>query len=88
MLALKIRRHLEEAWRSIEITVEEGLQHLEQMCVMELVHKDSQQVMSRIVAEGDDLTKQLIDALNLTLPETIPAAKVNVGTRVKINKVR
>ena len=33
MLALKVRRHLERAWRSLEVTVEEGLRQLEQLCV-------------------------------------------------------
>ncbi|HOR73150.1 MAG TPA: hypothetical protein PLY00_17985 [Verrucomicrobiota bacterium] len=33
MLALKVRRHLEQAWRSLEVTVEEGLRQLEQLCV-------------------------------------------------------
>ena len=38
MLALKVRRHLERAWWSLEVTVEEGLRELEKLCVMELIH--------------------------------------------------
>ena len=41
MLALKIRRHLERAWWSLEVTVEEGLCELETLCVMELIHPQS-----------------------------------------------
>jgi hypothetical protein len=32
--------------------------------------------------------KQLLEALKLGLPATVPAAEVTVGTRKKINKLR
>jgi len=38
MLALKVRRYLERAWWKLEVTVEEGLRELEELCVMELAH--------------------------------------------------
>jgi hypothetical protein len=31
MLALKVRRHLESAWWKLDVTVEEGLQELEEL---------------------------------------------------------
>ena len=65
MLALKVRRHLERAWWSLEVTVEEGLRELEKLCVMELVHPESGEVVARQVPEPSARQKQLLDALGL-----------------------
>jgi hypothetical protein len=88
MLALKVRRHLERAWWPLEVTVEEGLRELEKLCVMELVHPQSGKVVARQVPEPAALQKQLLEALKLSLPTTVPEAVVTVGTRKKINQVR
>ena len=88
MLALKVRRHLERAWWSLEVTVEEGLRELEKLCVMELIHPQSGKVVARQVPEPGARQKQLLDALKLELPARVPEAAVTVGTRKKINQVR
>jgi hypothetical protein len=88
MLALKVRRHLERAWWPLEVTVEEGLRELEQLCVLELVHPTSGQVVSRQVPQPSARQQQLLTALKLSLPSTVPAATVTVGTRKKINQAR
>jgi transposase len=88
MLALKVRRHLERAWWALEVTVEEGLRELEQLCVIELVHPQSGEVVARQVPEPSPGQKKLLDALKLLLPETAPQAGVTVVTRKKINEVR
>jgi len=88
MLALKVRRQLERAWWSLEVTVEEGLRELEKLCVMELVHPQSGKVLARQVPQPSARQQQLLDALKLDLPATVPEAEVTVGTRKKINQVR
>ena len=90
MLALKVRRHLEPAWWPLEVTVEEGLRELEQLCVIELVHPSSGKVVAREVPLPSLRQGQLLEALGLSqsLPRLAPAAKVLVGTRKKINGVR
>src|SRR2546427_1765514 len=88
MLALKVRRQLERAWWSLEVTVEEGLRELERLCVMELVHSQSGKVVARQVPQPSARQQQLLDALKLDLPATVPEAEVTVGTRKKINQVR
>ena len=88
MLALKVRRHLERAWWPLEVTVEEGLRELEKLCVMELVHPQSGEVVARQVPEPAALQKQLLEALKLNLPSTVPEAEVTVGTRKKISQAR
>lgn len=88
MLALKVRRHLERAWWPLELTVEEGLRELEQLCVQELVHPQSGKVVARHLPDPSSRQKQLLETLKLSPPTTVPEAKVVVGTRKKINKVR
>ena len=88
MLALKVRRHLERAWWSLEMTVEEGLRELEKLSVMELVHAESGKVVARQVPEPTQVQQQLSAALHLNLPPIVPEAKVSVGTRKKINHMR
>jgi transposase len=88
MLALKVRRALEKAWWPLETTVEEGLKELEKLCVMQLIHPETQAVISRHVPMANSCQKKLLDALGLTLPTTIAQAKVTVGTRKKINETR
>ena len=88
MLALKVRRHLERAWWTLEVTVQEGLRELETLCVMELVHISSGKVVARHLPAPSPRQKQLLDALDLVLPTTAPEAKVTVVTRKKINKER
>ena len=85
MLALKVRRHLEQAWWPLEVTVDEGLRELEQLCVQDLVHRENGDVLVRQVPEPNPRQKQ--DALKLSLPETAPQATVTVRTRKKINGV-
>jgi transposase len=88
MLALKIRRHLERAWWPLEVTVEEGLRELEKLCVMELVHSKTGKVVTRLMPDPSSNQKQLLDALKLSLPATIPESEVSVVTRKKINEAR
>ena len=88
MLALKVRRHLERAWWSLEVTVEEGLRELETLCVLELIAPQTGQVVARHVPTPSARQQQLLEALQLVLPATVPAAKVVVGTRKKIHQAR
>jgi hypothetical protein len=84
MLALKVRRLLEQAWQKLDITVEEGLRELERLNVMELIATDSKAVVARVLPQPTHLQQQLLDALKIKLPEKVPTAKVTVGTRVKL----
>jgi transposase len=88
MMALKVRRYLERAWRPLEVTVEEGLRELEQLSIMELVHSESSKVVARQMPEPNVRQKQLLETLGLTLPSKVPEAKVTVVTRKKIQHVR
>ncbi|MSU62785.1 MAG: hypothetical protein EXS31_10380 [Pedosphaera sp.] len=69
MLALKIRRHWERAWWSLDLTVEEGLRELEKLCVMELIHAQSGKVVARQVPEAEVTagTRKKINQVRKTL---------------------
>lgn len=88
MLALKIRRHLAQAWNHLNLTVEEGVRELEKLCIMELVDSKSGDVISRILPEPNSEQKSLLAPLKLQLPEKIAKAKVKVGTRAKLTTNR
>jgi hypothetical protein len=88
MLALKVRRQLERAWRPLDITVEEGLRELEKLSVMELVDRQSGRVVARELPDPNALQKRLLDALELAPRAALPDARVRVGTRKKIDNER
>ena len=64
------------------------MRELEKLCVLELVHPESAKAVTRQVPEPSARQKELLDALKLKLPATVPEADVIVGTRKKINQVR
>ena len=68
--------------------VEEGLRELEKLCVMVLVHTQSDKVIARIVPAPSLRQNELLDALKLSLPVAVPESEVSVVTRKKINKTR
>ena len=70
------------------VGLEERLRELEKLCVMEVVDPESGKVVARQVPAPNAHQKQLLEALKLELPATVPAAEVIVGTRKKINNVR
>jgi transposase len=88
MLALKIRRRLQAAWEPLNITVEEGLASLSQLCVMELIEKKSRQCVTRLLPKPNDLQAKLLAAAQVELPTKAPEKGVAVATRVKLESRR
>ena len=88
MLALKVRRRLQQAWEPINVTVEEGLRELGSFPIMEIYEKTSGQSVSRQMPEPNELQARLIGALGLSLPKQAPAAGPIVVTRVELQKRR
>ena len=88
MLALKIYRHLESAWKDIDITVKEGLDILGQWNVMELIDEKTDTLLCRRVPKPNTTQKQLLDALGLVAPENISINQVDVVTHKDLKKQR
>jgi hypothetical protein len=77
----------ERGHRCSERTVAAG-RMLCRLNVMELVATESGEVVTRLLPQPSALQQQLLESLKLTLPEKVPAAKVTVGTRVKLSNRR
>ena len=88
MLALKIRRHLQQAWEPLNMTVEEGLAELQKLCVMDFYEKESGQSVSRQIPDPNDMQAILLKAAGVELPKKAPSAGPDVVTRTKLQKRR
>ena len=88
MLALKIRRRLQQAWEPLDMTAEEGLSELAKLCVIDIYDKTSGRSVRRHLPDPNALQAQLLRAAGVTLPKTPPAAGPAVVTRVKLQDRR
>ena len=81
MLAYLVERELEQYWRGLETTVAEGIDELGSLRGVELAIG---QAACQKVPEPTGLTKQLLDAADIRLPEVLPLRRVHVATRKKL----
>ena len=81
MLAYKIIRYLADAWQGFDITVEEGINELASICSVEVSIGDAKY---QTVPEPRLLGKQLLQAIQVELPEAIPSRGIHVATRKKL----
>lgn len=86
MLAYAIIKHLDECWKNLDITVNEGIDALSSLCLCD-VNVNNTLVANTIQVPRDDLA-QLLQAANLKLPIAMPAAISNVSTRTKLQDRR
>jgi transposase len=80
MLAYKIIRHLKEAWKELEITVEEGISELSSICAMKTSLSEGYQIIPKTTG----LTKKLLEKLDINLPNMISNRKIVVSTKKKL----
>jgi hypothetical protein len=88
MLALKVRRRFQRAWEPLNITVEEGLGDLANLCVMEFYETSTDQTVSRHLPDPSPSQARLLAAVGVTLPTKAPAPGPVVVTRVKLQDRR
>lgn len=86
MLAYLIAHYLQQAWAAFDVTVEEGLKQLSNLCSMEMVTKD-QSSCHRIPTPGKTSAK-LLDAANIRLPKVLPHLGAHVVSRKKLQSRR
>ncbi len=86
MLAYYIIKELAGRWQSLNITVEEGIKELAQLCCIE-VHL-AEQAPSNDSPVPRDLSRQLLDAAQVRLPRILPAKGMTVATKKKRQKKR
>jgi hypothetical protein len=86
MLAYLIRRDLSQAWISLDLTVEEGLNQLQTLCSTE-INVDGGGSCLRIPSPNP-ATLPLLKALNIQLPKLLPHTETRVVTRKKLPQRR
>src|SRR5271157_786198 len=81
MLAYLLERELDKYWRSLEVTVAEGIDELGSLRGIEM---GAGQLAYQRVPEATGLSKQLLAAADIILPRVLPLRKVHVATRKKL----
>ena len=82
MLAYLIRRELNRAWTSVDLTVEEGLHQLQTLCATEIQVEGGGSCLR--IPTPDAASRSLLNTLKLQLPEALPHSDVPVVTRKKL----
>jgi len=81
MLAYLLERELDKHWRHLEVTIAEGIDELGSLRGTELTIG---QATCQKVPDPTGLSKQLLDAADIKLPEILPLRRVHVATRKKL----
>ena len=82
MLAYKIVQELANRWRNIELTVQEGINELSQVCAIEM-RVNNKPFANRIPHPRDSI-KKLLTGAGVHLPEIFSASAKKVATRKKL----
>lgn len=82
MLAYKIVQELANRWRNIELTVQEGINELSQVCAIE-IRVNNKPFANRIPNPRDSI-KKLLTGAGVHLPEIFSASAKKVATRKKL----
>jgi hypothetical protein len=85
MLAYLIRRDLSQAWTSLDITVEEGLNQLQMLCSTE-ISLDGGSCLR--IPTPSPASLPLLKALHIHLPKLLPHTETRVVTRKKLPERR
>lgn len=86
MLAYRLSLKLKEAWRDLDITVEEGLKRLSTHCTTENLVNGLVSFLS--VPTPRQSISELYEALDITPPITLPKRSAVVATNTKLTKRR
>lgn len=87
MLAYIILRELRARWKELNITPEEGLEHLKTLCVIEVAIKTGEGNCIKVPVPRK-MSQTLLDKLSIKLPSILPLQKIHVGTRKKLELER
>ena len=82
MLTYLIVRELKRSWEGFDLTVEEGIEELNRLCAMELSFKNGGSCLR--LPDPSPRMKELLNALEISLPAALPSSKVKVDTKKKL----
>ena len=86
MLAYLIARYLRQAWVDLDLTVEEGLQHLTTLCATQILVKN--EVRCNQIPVPRELSQKLLKAADIHIPTALPFLGAKVVTRKKLTERR
>lgn len=85
MLAYLLERELHRCWQDLNIKVVEGIDELGSLRAIEMTIGD---VVCQKIPQPSGLSEKLLEAAHVRLPHLIPARKVTVATRKKLQTER
>ena len=86
MLAYRIVQELSSRWQNINLTVEEGINELAQVCAMEM--RVNGKPFCKKIPEPRRSIKKLLKEAKVRLPEVLPSTGKKVATRKKLTERR
>ncbi len=86
MLAYRIVQELAKRWQDIDLTVEEGINELAQVCAMEM--RVSNKPFCNKIPVPRDSIKELLKKAEVRLPEVLSSSGKKVATRKKLTERR
>lgn len=86
MLAYRLVRHLADCWRGFDLTVEEALRELAQLCVVDIHLADG--TLLRELPTPRPASAALLAAAHVHLPTLIPPPATGVDTKRKLTSRR
>ena len=86
MLAYKIVQELSKRWKSIDLTVEEGIKELTTLCSIEIEIEGYGKINQ--IPKARDSVKKLLEAAQVTIPHSLPSRGIVVSTRKKFTDNR
>ena len=82
MLSYIIIKSLKEYWKEIDTTVEEGINQLKTLCLTEVTLNNT--IKYYEIIEPREMSKILLKAAKVQLPEVFPFININVRSRKKL----
>jgi hypothetical protein len=86
MLGYLLVQELSNCWRSLEITVEEGLDELTTLCTTQVLVRGTSLLHN--IPQPRDSVSQLLAAAQVEMPRKLPSRGVQVSTRKKLVEER
>src|SRR6266403_1711272 len=86
MLAYLLRGVLSRAWAALDVTVEEGLQQLKALSATEMKSNGGGSCLR--IPTPNPACRDLLQALDIRLPDVLPHVQVRVDTRKKLHERR
>jgi len=84
MLSYMVIKYLKEAWKSVDMTIEEGIKLLDGLSLLEV--KLNGEMKYYELPEPDEMMLRLLNLAGVKLPERVQFKKANVYNKVKLTR--